>query len=45
MFKQRRPQAGASGHIMVEKIELDDCGFLNLFAITVAWVQFSNSLK
>jgi len=38
MFKQWRPQTGASGHIMVEKLELDDWEFLNLFTTTVAWV-------
>lgn len=30
---------------MTEKLELDDCEFLHLFMTTVAWVQFSDSLK
>jgi len=44
-FKQERRQAGAGGHILVEKIELDDREFLDLFTRTDTWVQLSNSVQ
>ncbi|OJA14158.1 hypothetical protein AZE42_13308 [Rhizopogon vesiculosus] len=42
-FKEERRQAGAGGHILVEKIELDDLECLDLFTTTHAWVQLSNT--
>ena len=44
-FEQERRQAGAGGHVLVEKIELDDREFLDLFTRTDTWVQLSNSVQ